>query len=90
MSERGLTARRHPLITSKQRAVSAARRYLTIHRHNVGRAAITARGLNGLGGAAHGQPLDTQGGLPNTHRYALPVLAAHTHTRIEAHIVADH
>ncbi|MEY3666307.1 MAG: hypothetical protein RLZZ153_2489, partial [Pseudomonadota bacterium] len=54
------------------------------------RAAITARGLNGLSGAAHGQTLDTQGGLPDTHRDALPVLAAHTHTRIEAHVVADH
>ncbi len=39
---------------------------------------------------AHHQPIDAQGGLAHTNRYALTFLAASAHAIVKRHVVAHH
>src|SRR5438105_2859809 len=42
-----------------------------------------------LSGSAHGEPFDAKRRLSDAHGHVLPVLAAHAHAGVEAHVVAD-
>jgi hypothetical protein len=41
-------------------------------------------------GPANSQPVNAQGWLANSHRYALPVLSAYANAGVQLQVVADH